>query len=88
MVHRAVPGECAVFGDFLGYNVASLVAGTLPFIATALFAKVGWMGPAVLFSLLGVVSTLCALKMRETAPAVAKEPVAVAQTVAGSLKYQ
>jgi hypothetical protein len=51
-----------------------LIAGALPFIATALFAKVGWMGPAILFSLLGVVSTLCALKMRETAPAVAKDP--------------
>jgi MFS family permease len=82
------PANVRSSGISLGYNVASLVAGTLPFIATALFAKVGWMGPAVLFSLLGVVSTLCALKMRETAPAVAKEPVAVAQTVAGSLKYQ
>jgi len=83
------PANVRSSGISLGYNVASLVAGTLPFIATALFAKVGWMGPAVLFSSLGVVSTLCALKMRETAPAVAKEPVAVAQQpVAGSLKYQ
>lgn len=82
------PANVRSSGISLGYNVASLVAGTLPFIATALFAKVGWMGPAVLFSLLGVVSTLCALKMRETAPAVAKAPVAVAQPVAGGLKYQ
>jgi MFS family permease len=83
------PANVRSSGISLGYNVASLVAGTLPFIATALFAKVGWMGPALLFSLLGVVSTLCAMKMRETAPAVAKEPVAVAQqAVAASLKYQ
>lgn len=68
------PANVRSSGISLGYNCASLVAGALPFIATALFAKVGWMGPAILFSLLGVVSTLCALKMRETAPAVAKEP--------------
>jgi len=68
------PANVRSSGISLGYNCASLVAGTLPFIATALFAKVGWMGPAILFSSLGVVSTLCALKMRETAPAVAKEP--------------
>ncbi|RJX83303.1 MFS transporter [Pseudomonas sp. LS-2] len=68
------PANVRSSGISLGYNCASLIAGALPFIATALFAKVGWMGPAILFSLLGVVSTLCALKMRETAPAVAKDP--------------
>lgn len=74
------PANVRSSGISLGYNCASLVAGALPFIATALFAKVGWMGPAVLFSLLGVVSTLCALKMRETAPAVAKQPTAIERT--------
>lgn len=69
------PANVRSSGISLGYNCASLIAGALPFIATALFAKVGWMGPAILFSLLGVVSTLCALKMRETAPAVAKDPL-------------
>lgn len=68
------PANVRSSGISLGYNCASLIAGALPFIATLLFAKLGWMGPAVLFSLLGVISTLCALKMRETAPAVAKEP--------------
>lgn len=67
------PANVRSSGISLGYNCASLVAGTLPFIATALYAQVGWMGPAILFSSLGVVSTLCAMKMRETAPAVAKE---------------
>lgn len=71
------PANVRSSGISLGYNCASLVAGTLPFIATALYSQVGWMGPAILFSLLGVVSTLCAVKMRETAPAVAKDlPVA------------
>jgi MFS family permease len=74
------PANVRSSGISLGYNCASLVAGALPFIATALFAKVGWMGPAVLFSLLGVVSTLCALRMRETAPAVAKQSTAIERT--------
>jgi MFS family permease len=68
------PANVRSSGISLGYNCASLIAGALPFVATLLFAKLGWMGPAVLYSLLGVISTLCALKMRETAPAVAKEP--------------
>ncbi|WP_341964209.1 MFS transporter [Pseudomonas sp. RC10] len=67
------PANVRSSGISLGYNCASLVAGTLPFIATALYSQVGWMGPAILFSLLGVVSTACAVKMRETAPAVAKD---------------
>ncbi|WP_081320908.1 MFS transporter [Pseudomonas oryzihabitans] len=58
-------------GISLGYNGASMIAGLLPFLATGLFAVVGWMGPALLFSSLGVISTLCALRMPETAPAVA-----------------
>ncbi|MET0354103.1 MHS family MFS transporter [Plantibacter sp. MCCC 1A11337] len=55
-------------GISLGYNGASVVAGLLPFIATALYGWIGWVGPAVLLSALGVVSTLCALTARETAP--------------------
>lgn len=58
-------------GISLGYNGASMIAGLLPFLATGLFAVVGWIGPALLFSSLGVISTLCALRMPETAPAVA-----------------
>ncbi|MDD1964202.1 MHS family MFS transporter [Pseudomonas putida] len=75
------PANVRSSGISLGYNCASLVAGTLPFIATALYSQVGWMGPAILFSLLGVVSTLCAVKMRETAPAVAKDVAVVERAV-------
>jgi hypothetical protein len=55
-------------GISLGYNGASLVAGVLPFIATAVYGTVGWVGPATMFSLLGVISTLCGTFTRETAP--------------------
>lgn len=55
-------------GISLGYNAASVVAGLLPFIATGVYSMVGWAGPAVIFSLLGVLSTWCALKTPETAP--------------------
>lgn len=78
------PANVRSSGISLGYNCASLVAGALPFLATALYATVGWMGPALLFSSLGVVSTLCAVKMRETAPAVAKERVPVPREAQGS----
>ncbi|WP_336694048.1 MFS transporter [Delftia acidovorans] len=64
------PANVRSSGISLGYNGASLVAGLLPLIATGLYGWVGWTGPAVLFSMLGVVSTWCSFAMRETAPAV------------------
>ncbi|EJW12955.1 hypothetical protein A33M_1299 [Rhodovulum sp. PH10] len=56
-------------GISLGYNGTSLIAGFLPFIATAVYGAVGWIGPALIFMSLGVVSTVCGLMTRETAPA-------------------
>ncbi|EJW09351.1 hypothetical protein A33M_1543 [Rhodovulum sp. PH10] len=56
-------------GISLGYNGTSLIAGFLPFIATAVYGAVGWIGPALIFMSLGVVSTACGLMTRETAPA-------------------
>ncbi|MCR8669621.1 MFS transporter [Agrococcus sp. HG114] len=64
------PAHLRTSGISLGYNGASIVAGLLPFIATALFGWIGWMGPALLFVALGVISTLAALSARETAPAI------------------
>jgi MFS family permease len=55
-------------GISLGYNGTSVLAGFLPFIATALYGTVGWIGPALIFMSLGVVSTLCGLVTPETAP--------------------
>lgn len=55
-------------GISLGYNGASIVAGLLPFLATALYGWLGWIGPALVFMALGIISTLAALITRETAP--------------------
>lgn len=63
------PANVRSSGISLGYNGASVVAGLLPFIATGVYSMVGWIGPAVMFSLLGVISTWVALHTRETAPA-------------------
>ncbi|MDE1182669.1 MFS transporter [Paraburkholderia sp.] len=64
------PANVRSSGISLGYNGASVVAGLLPFIATALFGIVGWIGPALMVSVLGLISAWCAISMRETAPAV------------------
>ncbi|MFC4006765.1 MFS transporter [Nonomuraea purpurea] len=56
-------------GISLGYNGASVVAGLLPFVATALYGVMGWVGPALLFMALGVISTVAASFVPETAPA-------------------
>jgi MFS family permease len=71
------PANVRSSGISLGYNGASLIAGLLPLIATGLYGWVGWMGPAVLFSMLGVVSTWCSFAMRETAPAVTESVTAL-----------
>jgi MFS family permease len=63
------PANVRSSGISLGYNGASVVAGLLPIIATAIYGVFGWIGPALMFSSLGVISTCCALAMRETAPA-------------------
>jgi MHS family shikimate/dehydroshikimate transporter-like MFS transporter len=55
-------------GISLGYNGASIIAGLLPFAATALFGWIGWIGPALILVSLGVISTIAALVTRETAP--------------------
>ncbi|MGF6770380.1 MFS family permease [Paraburkholderia sp. GAS199] len=77
------PANVRSSGISLGYNGASVVAGLLPFLATGLYGVVGWMGPAIMFSLLGVVSSLCALSMRETAPAVVERGADVGMGRAG-----
>ncbi|MFG3417254.1 MFS transporter [Micromonospora sp. NPDC047730] len=70
------PRDVRSSGISLGYNGASLVAGLLPFGATALYGWIGWIGPAVLFTLLGVVSTAAAAFTPETAPAKVGDPQA------------
>ncbi|QGZ63288.1 MFS transporter [Paraburkholderia acidisoli] len=74
------PANVRSSGISLGYNGASLIAGLLPMIATGMFGAFGWIGPALMFSALGVVSTCCALAMKETAPAVVEKKKAHAST--------
>lgn len=64
------PANVRTSGISLGYNGASVIAGLLPIVATGMYGVFGWIGPALMFSTLGVVSTWCALAMKETAPAV------------------
>lgn len=63
------PAHVRSSGISLGYNGASVIAGLLPMIATAMYGAFGWIGPALMFSALGVVSACCALAVKETAPA-------------------
>ncbi|HWT35470.1 MAG TPA: MFS transporter [Paraburkholderia sp.] len=74
------PANVRSSGISLGYNGASVIAGLLPIIATGMYGAFGWIGPALMFSALGVVSTCCALAMRETAPAVIEKKGANAST--------
>ncbi|MGK8206627.1 MFS transporter [Burkholderia cenocepacia] len=64
------PANVRSSGISLGYNGASVIAGLLPIVATGMYGAFGWIGPALMFSLLGVISACCALAMKETAPAV------------------
>lgn len=77
------PANRRTSGISLGYNGAAIVAGFLPFIATAVYGWVGWIGPALLFSLLGIVSTVVAITARETAPAVIGSSNAAQPTLEG-----
>jgi MFS family permease len=62
------PANVRSSGISLGYNGASLVAGLLPFTAVAVYGRIGWIGPALMFVALGIISTTVALFVKETAP--------------------
>jgi MFS family permease len=53
-------------GASLAYQLSAVVSGFTPLIATALYAGVGWIGPALLFSGYGLLGLLAALITRET----------------------
>ena len=53
-------------GASLAYQLSAVVSGFTPLVATALFAKTGWIGPAVLFSSYGLLGLLATLVTRET----------------------
>jgi MFS family permease len=53
-------------GASLAYQLSAVVSGFTPLVATALFAGVGWIGPALLFSGYGLLGLIAALLTRET----------------------
>jgi MFS family permease len=53
-------------GASLAYQLSAVVSGFTPLVATALFAGVGWIGPALLFSGYGLLGLLAALVTKET----------------------
>jgi hypothetical protein len=53
-------------GASLAYQLSAVVSGFTPLVATALYAWVGWTGPAVLFSAYGLMGFAAALATRET----------------------
>jgi MFS family permease len=53
-------------GTSLAYQISAVVSGFTPLIATALFARTGWIGPALLFSAYGLLGLIAALVTRET----------------------
>jgi MFS family permease len=53
-------------GASLAYQLSAVVAGFTPLAATALYAGVGWIGPAIMLSVYGLLGLTAALLTRET----------------------
>ena len=53
-------------GASLAYQLSAVVSGFTPLVATALYAGIGWIGPALLFSAYGLLGLVAALVTRET----------------------
>jgi MFS family permease len=63
-------------GASLAYQLSAVVSGFTPLVATALYASVGWIGPALLFSGYGVLGLLATLITPETWGRIEREEVA------------
>ncbi|MBE8523545.1 MHS family MFS transporter [Amycolatopsis sp. H6(2020)] len=53
-------------GTSLAYQISAVVSGFTPLVATALYARTGWLGPALLFSGYGLVGLIAAVVTKET----------------------
>jgi MFS family permease len=53
-------------GASLAYQLSAVVSGFTPLIATALYGRYGWLGPALLFTGFGLIGLLAALITSET----------------------
>jgi MFS family permease len=64
-------------GASLAYQLSAVVSGFTPLVATALYASVGWTGPALLFSGFGLLGLVAALTTPETWGRDKREEIAV-----------
>jgi MFS family permease len=71
-------------GASLAYQLSAVVSGFTPLVATALYASVGWVGPAALLSGYGLLGLVAALITRETWGPVEREEVAALERTVGS----
>jgi MHS family shikimate/dehydroshikimate transporter-like MFS transporter len=53
-------------GASLAYQISAMVSGFTPFLTTLLYIWLDWVGPALLFSLYGLIGLIAALVTRET----------------------
>src|SRR4029453_5072935 len=53
-------------GASLAYQGSAVVSGFTPLLATAIYSRTGWIGPALLFSFYGLLGLLAALVTRDT----------------------
>ena len=53
-------------GASLSYQFSAVVSGFTPLLATALYGRFGWIGPALLFSFYGLLGLIAALVTRDT----------------------
>ena len=53
-------------GASMAYQLSAVVSGFTPLIATALYSRTGWIGPALLFSCYGLLGLIAATMTRET----------------------
>ena len=53
-------------GASLAYQLSAVVSGFTPLLATALYSRYGWIGPALLFSFYGLLGLIAALVTRDT----------------------
>src|SRR5215207_7207765 len=63
-------------GASLSYQFSAVVSGFTPLLATALYSRFGWIGPALLFSFYGLLGLVAALVTRDTWGPAEREEVA------------
>jgi hypothetical protein len=64
-------------GASMSYQLSAVVSGFTPLVATALYGRTGWIGPALLFSFYGLLGLIATLVTRETWGPVEREKVAL-----------